>query len=191
MITDESLIFSKKNYKSFPEMEEYLKSYKAKEDEEIEVFEYKKIIEFKYFEDGSSFAVKRIDYIKKDFSLKASTEDVEALKLIEDKLKREFNLSKSQINSGRWKSIKKHTLNFTFSLFISSFFFWIACLMHNGEQIEVSKGKNYGMRKFFMAVVDFIGPYGVLLIGLGICSLYGYRIYKNFNKPIILNVLKK
>ena len=47
MITDESLIFSNQRFSSFSKMDEYLKSYKAPLDDELEVFEFKKIIEYK------------------------------------------------------------------------------------------------------------------------------------------------
>ncbi len=192
MITDESLIFSNQRFSSFSKMDEYLKSYKAPLDDELEVFEFKKIIEYKYYEDGSLLKVKRFDsFNKKEFSLKVSTKDLTSLKRIAEKLKSGFNFSETQINSSKWKSIKNHTIDFTFSLLLSSFFVWIAYSMHNGEQIEVNKGRNYGMIKSFLALVDFIGPYGVLLIGIGICSLDGYGIYKNFNKPIILYILSK
>ena len=188
MITDKGLVFSNKKYASKEAMEENLEGTSAME--EKEEFWYENIDGVSYLANGEDFTVRKTNFRKKTVSINLNLGDSETVGLIASKLLETGQFSKKEEKANVF-SVSKASLirigiaaGFTILLFLAA------------RDIAEGGGRNSGGRGGLLKVIvgsilDIIGTAGVLVIGIGIISLFIWQLIKKLQNPPVLMKLEK
>ena len=189
IITEDYLAISSKKYKDYEEMKKKteLISMKSK----FKIIPKKDIFKISCNEKSEKIKIEFSSEtnLRNKYNLFPEFKD-ELLEIAND-IHVTLNLNKIEKQENKTKYLLFGLLKVVFSIIATVTFVFIAIGFQNGEQINVS-GKNRGIKRILMELVDFLGPIGVSIIGTLIVGYYIYKAIKRYKKPSLdIEFMKK
>ncbi|MEM6343898.1 MAG: hypothetical protein AAF927_08460 [Bacteroidota bacterium] len=177
--SDENIIISSKGHSTFDSL--LASAEKSGMLESVKVIPLHKVTLVKYNEKQASIQI-RYEKDGKEKSESVTLDDASLQEAIVSEIGQVNNLNRSVAEESKMQPLLLNIL----ALVLIPVFTWVARGMaidaQNGIEYQAT-GRRSGLKQLLASAVEFIGPTGVLILGLLGFAYMGYRTYQRYTKP--------